>query len=120
MIELNHTIVPVRDKVASADFYARVLGMRNEGPMSHFIAVRVNDSLTLDFDNRDDFGWHHYAFKVSEERFDRIFAQIQAERIPFGDGPGSLDNMQINHRGGGRGVYFRDPDGHILELLTAG
>ena len=78
----------------------------------------MNDSLTMDFDNRSEFESHHYAFKVSEEEFDQILGRIQAEGISYGSGPRALENMGINRRGGGRGVYFLDPDGHILEILT--
>lgn len=117
-IELDHTIVPARDKVASAQFFARIFGLSYDGEVSHFAPVQVNDRLTLDFDDDDEFEPHHYAFKVSEHEFDQIFTRIQAEGIAFGSGPRSLDDMQINHRGGGRGVYFLDPNGHILEILT--
>ena len=72
-IELNHTVVPAHDKVKSAKFFARIFGLSFDGEMAHFAPVRVNDSLTLDFDNRSDFRSHHYAFKVSEEEFDQIF-----------------------------------------------
>lgn len=119
-ITLNHTIVPARDKVASARFFARIFGLTfDEREMGYFAPVRVNDTLTLDFD--DDVGpfdIHHYAFKVGEEEFDEIFGRIRAEGIPYGSGPRALENGNINRRGGGRGVYFRDPNGHILELLT--
>jgi catechol 2,3-dioxygenase-like lactoylglutathione lyase family enzyme len=118
-IELNHTIVPAHDKVASAKFFARIFGLPfEEDAVAYFAPVRVNDSLTMDFANSTQIEVHHYAFKVSEEDFDAIFGRIQAEDIPYGSGPYSLEDMEINHRGGGRGVYFRDPDGHILELLT--
>lgn len=119
VIQLDHTIVPANDKIESAKFFARIFGLSYTGEMSHFAPVRVNDTLTLDFDNDSGFESHHYAFKVSEAEFDQIFQRIQDEGIAYGSGPGALDNMSINHRGGGRGVYFRDPNGHILELLTA-
>jgi catechol 2,3-dioxygenase-like lactoylglutathione lyase family enzyme len=118
-IVLDHTIVPARDKAASASFLARILGLPEQGPVSHFAPVRINDALTLDFDTRERFEPHHYAFKVSEGAFDAIFARLEAEGIPYGSGPRALDDMRINHRNGGRGVYFRDPNGHVLELLTA-
>jgi catechol 2,3-dioxygenase-like lactoylglutathione lyase family enzyme len=118
-IVLDHTIVPARDKAASARFFARIFGLPDQGEVSHFAPVRVNATLTLDFDTRAKFESHHYAFKVSEEEFDAIFARVEAERIPYGSGPFSLDDMRINHRGGGRGFYFRDPSGHVLEVLTA-
>ncbi len=119
-IELNHTIVPARDKVASAKFFARVFGLPfDESAVGYFAPVRVNGTLTLDFDDDvDRIDIHHYAFKVSEVDFDAIFGRIQVEGIPYGSGPSALENMAINHRGGGRGVYFCDPNGHILELLT--
>ncbi len=118
-IELDHTIIPARDKDAAARFFARIFGLRYDGPHSHFAPVRVNDRLTLDFDEADEFEHHHYAFKVSEDEFDAMFGRIQADGIAYGSGPYSSDDMQVNHRRGGRGVYFRDPDGHLLELLTA-
>jgi len=117
-IELDHTIVPAHDKVESAKFFARIFGLSYDGEVGHFAPVRVNDSLTLDFNNSSEFQWHHYAFKVSEEEFDQIFGRIEKAGIPYGSGPRALEDMRINHRGGGRGVYFRDRNDHILELLT--
>ncbi|AXK39128.1 VOC family protein [Crenobacter cavernae] len=125
-IELNHTIVPARDKVASARFFARILGLSfDEEAVGYFAPVRVNDALTLDFgdwSDRDDgpLPVLHYAFKVSEQEFDAIFVRIEAEGIRYGSEPYSREDMKINHRAGGRGVYFCDPDGHVLELLTVG
>ncbi len=118
-IELDHTIVPSRDKEAAARFFSRIFGLSYNGPMSHFAAVRVNENLTIDFNQASDFEPHHYAFKVSETEFDAIFGRIKADGVIYGSGPGSSEDMQINHRRGGRGVYFRDPDGHLLEILTA-
>lgn len=118
-IVLNHTIVPARDKVASAEFFARIFGLEYNGPHSHFAPVQVNGDLTLDFDERGEFKSHHYAFKVSEAEFDAIFARVAAEGIGYGSGPRSRTDGEINHRRGGRGVYFDDPNGHVLEILTA-
>lgn len=120
VVELNHTIVPAHDKVASARFFARIFGLHYDGKVSHFAPVRVNDRLTLDFDDEDVFEPHHYAFKVSETDFDEIFGRIKQEGISYGSEPRCLDDMRINRRGGGRGVYFLDPNGHILEILTVG
>jgi catechol 2,3-dioxygenase-like lactoylglutathione lyase family enzyme len=117
-ITLNHTIVPAHDKEASARFFAQIFGLTYEGPVGHFAPILVNDTLTLDFDNRDRFESHHYAFHVSEAEFDAIFDRLKATSSSYGCGPRSLDDMQINSRRGGRGVYFRDPNGHVLELLT--
>lgn len=117
-IELDHTIVPARDKEASARFFARIFGLAYDGVEPPFAPVRVNDRLTFDFDSKDGYEHLHYAFKVSEAEFDAIFGRIQAEGIRYGSGPRKLEDMQINHRNGGRGVYFRDPNGHVLEILT--
>ena len=120
MIELNHTIVPGRDKVAAASFFARIFGLPfDEKAVGYFAPVRINETLTLDFhDDVDQFEVHHYAFKVSEPEFDAIFGRVRAEGIPYGSGPTALEDGTINHHNGGRGVYFCDPNGHILELLT--
>jgi catechol 2,3-dioxygenase-like lactoylglutathione lyase family enzyme len=118
-ITLDHTIIPARDKVASAQFFARIMGLEYNGPHSHFAPVQVNDGLTLDFDERGAFEPHHYAFKIGEAEFDAIFERVKAEGITYGSGPRARTDMQINHRRGGRGFYFEDPNGHVLEVLTA-
>jgi catechol 2,3-dioxygenase-like lactoylglutathione lyase family enzyme len=118
-IMLDHTIVPAHDKEQSARFFARIFGLRYDGPMAHFAPVRVNDTLTLDFDNDTGFEHHHYAFKVGDAEFDAIFARVTEDGVVYGSGPRSLTDMAINHRRGGRGFYFRDPSGHVLEVLTA-
>ncbi len=118
-IELNHTIVPARDKEESARFYERMFGFKYEGPMGHFAPIKIpTQRLTLDFDNRESFNTQHYAFKVSEAEFDEIFGRIVDAGLVYGSEPSSPENMEINHWNGGRGVYFRDPSGHLLELLT--
>jgi catechol 2,3-dioxygenase-like lactoylglutathione lyase family enzyme len=118
-IQLNHTIVPARDKQESVRFYERIFGLRYEGPMGHFAPLRLPDqSLTLDFDTWESFEPLHYAFKVSEPEFDRIFARVREAGLAWGSGPFSPEDGEINHWNGGRGVYFRDPSGHLLELLT--
>jgi len=117
-ITLNHTIVPAHDKEASARFFAEIMGLEYEGPVSHFAPVRVNDTLTVDFDNGGQFESHHLAFHISEEEFDGILARLQAKGVAYGSGPRSQDDLQINHRRGGRGLYFRDPNGHSFEVMT--
>jgi catechol 2,3-dioxygenase-like lactoylglutathione lyase family enzyme len=117
-LTLNHTIVPARDKETSARFFAGIFGLEYHGPAGHFAPVRVNEDLTLDFDNAESFEAHHYAFHVSDEDFDTIFDRIKQAGIPWGSDPWSMDNRRLNSRKGGRGVYFRDPNGHVLELLT--
>jgi catechol 2,3-dioxygenase-like lactoylglutathione lyase family enzyme len=117
-ITLNHTIVPAHDKEASARFFADIFGLKYDGASGHFAPVKVNETLTMDFDNRDGFESHHYAFKVEEEDFDGILARVQAAGLPFGSGPSTKTDMRINERRGGRGFYFPDPNGHSLEVMT--
>ncbi len=119
-IELNHTIVAAHDKEQSARFYERILGLKYDGPFGHFAPIRIPvQSLSLDFDNRTSFQPHHYAFKVGEVEFDDIFERVKAEGLTYGSGPFTTDDMKINQWNGGRGVYFRDPNGHLLETLTS-
>jgi catechol 2,3-dioxygenase-like lactoylglutathione lyase family enzyme len=116
-ITLNHTIVPARDKVAAATFFARIFGLRR-GRTNYFAPVRVNKNLTLLFDDDGKFESHHYAFHVSEREFDAIFARVKKAGLAYGSAPWSLEDGELNDWGGGRGVYFKDPDGHVLELMT--
>lgn len=117
-ITLNHTIVPSHDKEQAARFFARMFGLNYAGPVGHFAQVRVNDELALDYDNRDRFESHHYAFVVNDHEFDEIFGRLKAEGVAYGSGPGSPTDGEINTRRGGRGLYFADPDGHLLEIMT--
>lgn len=117
-IVLNHTIVPARDKVAAARFFAELFGLEFRGLHGHFAPVRVNDQLTLDFDDAESFEGHHLAFHVTEDDFDAILGRIQAAKVPYYPQPRLANEGQINHRGGGRGVYFQDPNGHSYELMT--
>ena len=116
-ITLNHTIVPARDKRAAAQFFARIFGLHADPKGGHFAPVRINDTLTLLFDD-DEFESHHYAFHVSDAEFDAIFGRIREAKLVYGSAPWSLDDGKLNDWNGGRGVYFRDPDGHVLELMT--
>jgi len=117
-ITLNHTIVPSHDKEGSARFFARIMGVPYAGPMGHFAQVRVNSDLSLDWDNRPSFEGHHYAFLVNDQEFDEIFGRIKDEQVRFGSQPNAPANGEINNRRGGRGLYFADPDGHLMEIMT--
>jgi catechol 2,3-dioxygenase-like lactoylglutathione lyase family enzyme len=119
-ITLHHTIVPARDKVASAKYFADLFGLPYVGPMGPFAAVRVNETLTLDFDDRrEHFEPHHYAFHISEEEFDAIFGRVKAAGLIYGSQPWSQQDMQVDNSQGGRKVYFRELAGHLLEIRTA-
>jgi catechol 2,3-dioxygenase-like lactoylglutathione lyase family enzyme len=116
-IILNHTIVPARDKHAAASYLADLLGLEAR-EAGHFVAVQINDELTLDFDNSESFDQHHYAFLVGDAEFDQIFARIKEHAISYAADPFHRNVGQINNRKGGRGFYFRDPNDHIYEVMT--
>ena len=120
-IQLDHTIVPARDKTAAAEFFAEIFGLKVTPGQGYFTQVRVNEALTLDFADDPDVGGgfgHHYAFHVSDAEFDAIFARVKAKGIPYGSGPFSHTDGRINRRRGGRGFYFEDLSGHLLEVMT--
>ena len=118
-IILDHTIVPARDKVASAKYFAKLFGLSYDGPMGPFAPVRVNGTLTMDFDDRwENFGVHHYAFHVSDAEFDAIFGRIKEEGATYGSQPWSLGDMKVDTSDGGRVVYFFDLVNHVLEIRT--
>lgn len=118
-IELNHTIVPARDAHASATFLAEILGVSSPTRFGPFWAVTLANGVTLDFqDSDEDLAIEHYAFLVSEPEFDAIFARIRARRLPYWADPAHEQPSKINHNDGGRGVYWNDPDGHYLEIIT--
>ncbi|MDQ4103168.1 MAG: VOC family protein [Actinomycetota bacterium] len=118
-VELNHTVVPARDKLASAMFLTDLLGLPAPTSFGPFLVVTLGNGVSLDFvDASDDISPQHYAFLVSEAEFDSIFSRIQAQELEYWADPSHNRPREINRRDGGRGVYFDDPDGHVLELLT--
>ena len=117
-VMLNHTIVPARDKAAAAKFFSEIFGLKR-ARSGHFAPVKVNKNLTLLFDDDAKFDSHHYAFHVSNREFDAILRRVKKAHITFGSAPWSLEDGELNDWNGGRGVYFRDPNGHVLELMTA-
>ena len=117
--KLNHTIVAARDRNASALFMSEVLGLDPPVILGPFALVKVGDELTLDFVERpEDIRPQHYAFLVSETEFDQIFSRLEARRLTYWADPHRSRKEQINHWDDGRGVYFEDPNGHLLEILT--
>jgi catechol 2,3-dioxygenase-like lactoylglutathione lyase family enzyme len=117
-VQLNHTIVAARDKQASADFLAGVLGLPAPKPFGPFMMVQAENGVTLDFADSGEVVSQHYAFLVSENEFDEIFNRIRDRGLSYWADPHHEQPREINTRDGGRGVYFDDPDGHILEILT--
>jgi catechol 2,3-dioxygenase-like lactoylglutathione lyase family enzyme len=119
-IRLDHLIVPSRDRVAAAKSLAHLLDVpwAEAESQSSFTPVYVNETLTLDFANREGFESHHYCFHVSEADFDAIFGRIEAAGITYRSTPRGADDMQINRRLGGKHLYWEDADRHLWEILT--
>ncbi len=118
-VELNHTIVPAHDPKVSAQFLAGILGLEVSPPVAHFTPVTLANQVTLDFDAYDTVDEHHYAFLVSEREFEDAFARIKDAGITYYADPACRQAGQTYaSKNGHRGVYFRDPDGHLMEILT--
>ncbi|MEU6578150.1 VOC family protein [Streptomyces sp. NPDC046805] len=117
-VELNHTIVGARDKHASARFLAGILGREVGEPFGPFTPVVLDNAVTLDYLTLTEVRPQHYAFLVGDEEFDAAFARIQASGLTYWADPGHRAPGELNHRWGGRGLYFSDPDGHNMEILT--
>lgn len=118
-VELNHTIVSCRDPEISAGFLADVLGLDTPTHYGPFTIVQTTNEVSLDFlAVPGEITSQHYAFLVSETEFDEIFGRITAQAVPYWADPGHKQPGQENRRDGGRGIYFDDPDGHNLEILT--
>ncbi|ORX04522.1 VOC family protein [Mycolicibacillus trivialis] len=120
-ISFNHTIVAARDKTASARFLTDLFGLPAPEPFGRFMSVALDHQASLDYAEVPDGEQvhpQHYAFLVGEDEFDAIFARITERGIDYWADPHRRRLGEINRRDGGRGVYFRDPDGHNLEILT--
>jgi catechol 2,3-dioxygenase-like lactoylglutathione lyase family enzyme len=118
-VKLNHTIVWCRDKRRSATFMTDVLGLPTPQPFGPFLVVDLENGVSLDFHEAEEpIVGQHYAFLITEEGFDQIFGRITAREIDYWADPGLRQAGQVNRTDGGRGVYFHDPDGHLLEIIT--
>jgi len=119
-IKLNHTIVHSKDKRAAAEFFAGLFGLPAPKPFYGFLDVEVGNEVTLAFLDADgmEIQMQHYAFLVSEADFDQIFGRIQERGLKYWAEPGRKQEGKINRHDGGRGVYFQDPSGHLLEIIT--
>lgn len=118
-VHLNHTIVAARDSAVSAAFLAEVLGLAAPTRSGPFVVVKTDNGVTLDFkDAEEGFTKQHYAFLISEPEFDEVFGRIVERGLEHWADPYRHQPGEINHDDGGRGVYFEDPDGHLLEILT--
>jgi catechol 2,3-dioxygenase-like lactoylglutathione lyase family enzyme len=119
-VKLNHTIVHSKDPRAAASFFAEVFGLGKPVPFGPFLDVEVANEVTLAFLDAEDMEIQvqHYAFLVSEQEFDQIFGRVRERGLKYWADPGQRDEGRINRHYGGRGVYFEDPSGHLLEIIT--
>jgi catechol 2,3-dioxygenase-like lactoylglutathione lyase family enzyme len=118
-VQLNHTIVSCHDKQRSATFLTEILGLPAPSRFGPFLVVELSNGVSLDFYEVDRaIVSQHYAFLVGEDDFDQIFGRIRERRLEYWADPGQHRPGQINRNDGGRGVYFEDPDGHLLEIIT--
>lgn len=118
-VQLNHTIVHAHDKQASASFLAEILGLPEPKPFGPFVTVHADNEVTFDFmDTEGEIPSEHYAFLVGEQTFDEIFGRLRDHGLSYWADPHHHRPGEINTRDGGRGLYFEDPNGHNLEILT--
>jgi len=118
-VSLNHTIVWCRDNAASSRFMAEILGLPAPTAFGHFQVVATDNGVSLDFMQKDgEVARQHYAFLVAEAEFDSIFGRIRERDLTYWADPARSKEGQINRHDGGRGLYFQDPDGHLLEIIT--
>jgi catechol 2,3-dioxygenase-like lactoylglutathione lyase family enzyme len=119
-IKLNHTIVHSNDPQASADFLTSLFGLPPARRFGPFQVVEVGNEVSLDFLSGDgmEIQMQHYAFLVTEKEFDQIFGSVKQRGLKYWADPGQRQEGEINHHFGGRGVYFQDPSGHLLEIIT--
>lgn len=118
-VQLNHTIVYASDPVKAARFLAKILGRPTPVRFGDFEVVELDNGVSLDFAAADvPIQPQHYAFLVSEVEFDAIFDRILEQRLEYWADPRRQHPGEINHHDGGRGVYFPEPDGHYLEVIT--
>jgi catechol 2,3-dioxygenase-like lactoylglutathione lyase family enzyme len=119
--QLNHTIVNARDNEASARFLVEVLGLDAPGHWGPFVMVETANGVSLDYIQvfpDQEIAPQHYAFLVTEPEFDEIYRRLQERGLDHWADPHREHPGEINHNDGGRGVYWLDPDGHFLEILT--
>lgn len=118
-VQLNHTIVWCRDKQRSARFLTDILGLPEPTILGPMLVVQFDNSVSLDYYEEDGaITFQHYAFLIGEEDFETILGRITQQGLPYWADPWKQRPNAINHRDGGRRVYFDDPDGHLLEILT--
>ncbi len=129
-VKLNHLIVPAKDKAASAQLFAEIFGLEVKPSEGRFAQVPIDEQLTIDFADDDhtqgilhfvpeQLESHHYAFHVTDDEFDGIYERVKAKGLAYGSGPTTDTDGRVGDRRGGRALYFREINGHLLEVMTA-
>jgi catechol 2,3-dioxygenase-like lactoylglutathione lyase family enzyme len=118
-VQLNHTIVSCHDQQQSAEFLTGILGLPAATRFGHFLVVEADNGVSLDFaETAGDITSQHYAFLVGEQEFDAAYGRILERDLPYWADPGRTKGGTVNTRDGGRGLYFEDVNGHLLEIIT--
>ena len=128
-VKLNHLIVPAKDKAASAQLFAEIFGLEVKPSEGRFAQVPIDEQLTIDFADDDhtqgilhfvpeQLESHHYAFHVTDDEFDGIYERVKAKGLAYGSGPTTDTDGRVGDRRGGRALYFREINGHLLEVMT--
>jgi catechol 2,3-dioxygenase-like lactoylglutathione lyase family enzyme len=117
---LDHTIVLSPDKLSSALFLGYILGRPYGGSFARFAPVKLDDELNIDYADaeNEDFERRTFTLLVSDDELDGIVERLDAERVPYGSDADQIGNRQLHSQGSGRGLYFRDPNGHTFEITT--
>lgn len=119
-VHFDHTIVPSTDRERSARFYADLLELAEVRVETPFLCVDLGNDVTLAFGGWDTapVATQHYAFLVDDALLDRALERLVEQGVTYFADASATRAGEVNHDDGGRGVYFRDPEGNFLELIT--
>jgi len=118
-VSFNHTIVASKDREQSARFYRELLEVPAAPSCGLFTNIQLSDGVLLQFAEPPvEIQMQHYAFLVDDELFDRAYARLRDGGVEHWADPQMRRPGETNTEHGGRGVYFKDPAGHAIELLT--
>jgi hypothetical protein len=117
-ITIDHIILPAYNNEESARWLAKIMGLQYLGPDRHFAPVRVNDTFKLAYYTTQDFTPYHLGFHIGDEEFEGILQRLQENNISYGNDPREVTNLRTDHPFGGKGLFFLDLNGHLLEVMT--
>jgi catechol 2,3-dioxygenase-like lactoylglutathione lyase family enzyme len=118
-VSFNHTVIASQDRTESARFFRELLELPEDPSWGLSTNVQLTDGVLLRFAEPPvEIQMQHYAFLVDDDLFDRAYARLRADGVTHWADPQMKRPGEINHEHGGRGVYFKDPAGHAIELIT--